>query len=90
MAELDAKLGLARRLGEAPPAAAPWTVERAAQKRLNSEFPRGELQPCAKIRAQPSAPTFDQLDAIDSVAKARMADDVAIEIEREPPTLRQA
>jgi hypothetical protein len=42
LAEVDAKLGLARRLGEAPPAPPPWTVERAAKERLAHEFPLGD------------------------------------------------
>ena len=39
MAELDAKLGLARQLGEAPPAPEPWSVERAAKERLEPGIP---------------------------------------------------
>ena len=42
MAELEAKMGLARRLGEASPAPEPWTVERAAKERLATEFPKGD------------------------------------------------
>jgi hypothetical protein len=44
--EIEAKLGLARQLGEAPPAPEPWTVERAARERLAHDFPGGD--PAAK------------------------------------------
>ena len=40
--ELDAKLGLARQLGEAPPAPEPWSIGRAAKERLARDFPHGD------------------------------------------------
>jgi hypothetical protein len=42
LAEVDAKLGLARRLGEAPLEPKPWSIERAAEERLAREFPHGD------------------------------------------------
>jgi hypothetical protein len=42
LAEVEAKLGLARRLGEAPPEPKPWSIERAAEERLAREFPQGD------------------------------------------------
>jgi hypothetical protein len=42
LAEVDAKLGLMRQLGEAPPPPEPWTVQRAARERVQQEFPGGD------------------------------------------------
>ena len=42
LAELEAKLGLARQLGEAPPAPKAWSIERAAKERLAREYPQGD------------------------------------------------
>jgi hypothetical protein len=42
LAEVEAKLGLARQLGEAPPAPEAWSIERAAKERLAREFPQGD------------------------------------------------
>ena len=42
LAELEAKLGLARQLGEAPPAPKAWSIERAARERLAREYPQGD------------------------------------------------
>jgi hypothetical protein len=85
MAELDAKLGLARQLGEAPPAPEPWSVERAAKERLDQEFPRGELPPLHEDLIKSYSQRFDALDALDGAAKARLADQVAAEISAKPP-----
>jgi hypothetical protein len=46
LAELDAKLVLARQLGEAPAAPEPWSIERAAKERMAHEWPNGD--PAAK------------------------------------------
>ena len=83
--EVDAKLGFMRQIGEAPPAAEPWTVERAAKERLAAEFPRGELPPLHEDLVKSYSAKFDQLDALDGAAKARLADQVAIELDARPP-----
>lgn len=85
LAELDAKIGLGRQLGEIAPAPEPWSIERAAAERLLTEFPAGELQPIHEDKAAAFSARFDQLDALDDFNKARRADQVAKEIGDKPP-----
>ena len=55
MKELDARLGLLRKIGEAPPPPEPWTEVRAARERLAQEFPGGDP---AATRWHPSQQEF--------------------------------
>ncbi len=85
LAEVDAKLGFMRQQGTAPPAPEPWSIERVARERLAAEFPRGELPPLHEDLIKSFSQRFDQLAALDGAAKARLADQVAKELDARPP-----
>ena len=79
MAELEAKMGLARHLGEVPPAPEPWTVERAAKERLAQQFPGGDpaSSPIPQHLAGWISNRFDAIGKLPVGDQAKLAREVA-------------
>jgi hypothetical protein len=79
LAEVEAKLGLARQLGEAPPAPEPWSIERAAKERLAREFPHGDpntFQQSEELAAH-LASKFEKLGQLSVREQAALAAETA-------------
>jgi hypothetical protein len=79
LAELDAKLAVSRRLGEAPPAPEPWTEERAAKERLAREFPVGDptTKPFSETMSQWITNQFERLGKLSTREQADLAQQTA-------------
>jgi hypothetical protein len=82
MAELEARMGLARQLGEVPPPPEPWTVERAAKERLAREYPGGDpaTSPMPDLTAEWIAGQFDALGKLSVGDQAKLAREVALDV----------
>jgi len=79
LVELDARLAVSRRLGEAPPAPEPWTEERAAKERLAREFPKGDPanSPMPEQVMAWATAQFDNLGKLNVREQATLAREVA-------------
>jgi hypothetical protein len=82
MAELEAKMGLARHLGEVPPAPEPWTVERAAKERLAQDFPGGDpaASPMPEHLTNWISNQFDAIGKLSVGDQAKLAREVALDV----------
>jgi hypothetical protein len=79
LAEIDAKLAVARQLGEAPPAVEPWTPERAAKERLQREFPSGDpsARPVSVTMAKWAKDRIEGLSRLSARAQGDLVQSVA-------------
>jgi hypothetical protein len=77
--EIDAKLGLARQLGEAPPAPEVWSIERAARERLAHEWPGGDpaAKPVSETMTKWSADRLEGLGRLSTREQGNLAGRVA-------------
>lgn len=72
MAELDARIAHGRHMGEVPPAAEPWGMERVAKERLAHEFKFGDPS-ATPIHEAHGAMFRGKLEALAGMPEARLA-----------------